>query len=212
LVLDLPRWSYSPAAKDGVRIQFSIDGTLCHESQQCCASKLQEWLREVCRGENALLTVTAPVLAPMPAAIFAYGPGSDPRSLLPNILPSQSDPELRHLAIRIAIEERPVVLTEDLRSAYRASRVGGGHGDYMLASTLLALGVIEGAECVVSMAHQGAGDLAQEARTDLQNWFRPAELGCPDAARKPDAFLAWLAEQGNKLELDTRRRTYRRAP
>jgi hypothetical protein len=209
LVLTLPRWSHASAVASGVRVQFSIDATLCHESFDCCPAALQAWLQRVCATEPELAALAEPALAPMRKPTFVYGPGSDPRTLVPCLLREQPDIALRHLAARIVIEERPVQIRAELSDAYRQSCAGGSRGDYYLASALLALGVLDGVPRVVEIAQASHPQWATEARLDLANWFRVRELGCPDPALAPEAFLDWVQQRQARLTLDTRRRTYR---
>lgn len=209
LVLSVPRWSHASAVAAGVRVQFSIDATLCHESFDCCPAELQGWLQRVCATDPQLATLAKPALARMRKPTFLYGPGSDPRTLLPCLVADQPDIALRHLAARIVIEERPNQLRAELSEAYRKSCAGGSRGDYYLASALLALGALDGVPRVVEIAQSSHPQWATEARLDLANWFRVRELGCPDSASAPSDFLAWVQAQQPRLTLDTRRRTYR---
>lgn len=209
LVLALPRWSHTSAESRGVRVQFSIDAALCHESFDACPQALQDWLVRAVHDEAALRAAVAPVLQPMRKPTFSYGPGAEPRSLLAALDLAQPDIALRHLAARIVIEERPDALRTELTSAYRTSCAGGSRGDYYLASALLALGVLDGLPRIVEIAHSSHPQWAGEAGADLANWFRKRELNCPDPVLDSEAFLAFVQQQAPRLELDTRRRTYR---
>ncbi|MEO6595629.1 MAG: hypothetical protein ABIP94_12825 [Planctomycetota bacterium] len=199
-----PRWLHVSGTFAGPRVQWERNGHIVHESSGAIAAPLVALVAELASTDAQLACAMAPVLvaAPVSAPRFVFSPGFDQDQLAAILEVNGSDVELRHLAARIAIDERAFVLVPRLRDAFLRTRAADGLGDYFLASALLRLGDPVGIARVVDVKDSSRPDWAAEAWSDLTACLPP------DATASSTGVLDWFEAHGGRLRFDQQSALY----
>lgn len=193
-----PRWLHVSGTFAGARLWIDCGGKALWQASGAVESPVRALLGDLASTDVCIERAFTTLLA-APAGAgrrFAFSPGDPPEPLAAILGEAGSDIPLRHLAARIAIDERAFLLVPKLRAAFDRSREADGRGDYFLASTLLRLGDPVGLSRVVDVLGSSRSEWAAEATADLAACL-PAE-----AVASPELLLEWWRVHGERLQFD----------
>lgn len=212
---ELPRWEHVSGTFAGARVWIDLDGVTVHDAAHVLEPAVRELLGALARSGQELTVALAPVQAAAPGRgpRLVFRPGDDPAPLGAALRDPGGDAALRHLAARIAIAERALVLAPMLRDAFEHQRDTRGEGDYFTASTLLRLGDPIGLSRVLAVLQSSRPEWVEEARADLRACLPAAALP-PESVTGEDAarhVAEWWRQHRAQLRYDPATGRYRMA-
>lgn len=214
----LPRWLHVSGSAAGVRLLVHRDGQPVHQAFGSIEPAVADLVRALAAasGKHDEAVAWPPLAAasePMSGPRFTFAPGGAPERLAAILLGPATDPPLRHLAARIAIEVEATTLLPGLRTAFLDSRAADGLGDYYLAGALLRLGDPIGVARVLDLLGASRPQWQEEAAADLAAcipsgvWASAVDgaAGTIDAA----TLANWFGPAGERVEFDRSALRYR---